>query len=68
MKKGTVKWYDPRKRYGFILPEGENKDIFFHQTNIESSDQVLEENTIVEFEITEGKNGKLQAVNIHPVE
>ena len=33
--KGVIKWYDPRRRYGFILPFDGTKDFFFHASSIE---------------------------------
>lgn len=35
MKQGNVKWYDSKKGYGFIEPDGENKDVFVHVTQLE---------------------------------
>jgi CspA family cold shock protein len=56
-QKGTVKWYDERKGYGFIVPDGEKKDIFCHNTNIENANRLLEPGEIVEFEVANGKKG-----------
>ena len=35
MKYGSVKWYNSKKGYGFIEPDGENKDVFIHVTQLE---------------------------------
>lgn len=35
MKQGNVKWFDSKKGYGFIEPDGENKDVFVHVTQLE---------------------------------
>lgn len=34
MTKGTVKWFNTRKGYGFISPEGGSKDVFVHITQL----------------------------------
>lgn len=34
IKQGQVKWYDEKKGYGFIMPDGETKEIFVHATRI----------------------------------
>jgi CspA family cold shock protein len=56
--KGTVKWFNADKGYGFISPE-EGDDLFVHYSEIQDSGfRTLEEGTTVEFEITQGKKGK----------
>ncbi len=61
--KGTVKWFDPKKGYGFITMEDGN-DIFVHYSAIAMDGfKTLEENQKVEFDITEGPKGK-QASNV----
>ena len=35
MKYGSVKWYNSKKGYGFIEPDGENKDVFIHVAQLE---------------------------------
>ncbi|HEV2361602.1 MAG TPA: cold shock domain-containing protein [Acidimicrobiales bacterium] len=35
---GTVKWYNPRKGYGFIAPDGGQEDVFFHESALGSVD------------------------------
>lgn len=37
MKQGNVKWFDCKKGYGFITPDGEIKDVFVHITQLEKS-------------------------------
>lgn len=37
MSKGTVKWFNTKKGYGFIQPEGGSKDIFVHITQLEKA-------------------------------
>ncbi|WP_373899338.1 cold-shock protein [Haloimpatiens sp. FM7315] len=57
MKKGTVKWFNKEKGFGFLSVEGEN-DVFVHFSAIEGDGfKSLEEGQEVEFEIVEGKKG-----------
>ena len=37
MSKGTVKWFNTKKGYGFIQPESGEKDIFVHITQLEKA-------------------------------
>ena len=63
MTKGTVKWFNNQKGYGFITPES-GKDVFVHHTAIQGEGyKTLEEGQSVEFEITEGPKGE-QAQNV----
>ena len=56
--QGTVKWFNSDKGYGFITQEG-GPDLFVHYSEIQSSGyRSLEEGQKVEFEITDGRNGK----------
>ena len=64
MAKGTVKWFNPEKGYGFISQEG-GEDLFVHWSEIQMDGyKTLDEGAAVEFEITKGDNGKLQASNV----
>lgn len=57
MLKGKVKWFDPKKGYGFIQSD-EGEDIFVHFTSIEGEGfRSLDEGQEVTFEIIEGKKG-----------
>ena len=61
--KGTVKWFNKEKGFGFIAVEGE-KDVFVHFSSIQKDGfKELFEGQEVEFEITEGQKGP-QASNI----
>lgn len=65
--KGTVKFFDGAKGWGFITDENKN-DLFVHYSNIiMEGRKSLDENDVVEFEIGEGKDGRTQAVNVQPV-
>ncbi|MDD2446603.1 MAG: cold-shock protein [Tissierellia bacterium] len=63
MTKGTVKWFNATKGYGFITSET-GEDVFVHFLSIQGDGyKTLDENQEVEFEITEGEKG-LQASNV----
>ena len=63
MPKGTVKWFNDKKGYGFITPE-EGNDVFVHHSAIQGTGfKTLGEGEEVEFEITEGPKGQ-QAANV----
>ena len=64
MDKGTVKWFNAQKGYGFITNESTGEDVFVHFSGIAGEGyKSLEEGQNVTFDITEGNRG-LQAVNV----
>ena len=64
MATGTVKWFNPRKGYGFIEPEEGDKDVFVHISAVKDSGmEDLDEGQELEFEIVEN-NGKSSAENL----
>jgi len=67
MQKGTVKWFDSKKGYGFITSEL-GKDIFVHfKAIIGDGYKSLNKNDAVEFEIESGKGDKSQAKNVRVI-
>jgi len=63
MVKGTVKWFNDKKGYGFLSRE-DGEDVFVHYSAIEKSGfKTLKEGQNVEFEIQDGPKGP-QAVNV----
>lgn len=64
MNKGTVKWFNAQKGFGFITSNETGEDVFIHFSGIASEGfKSLEENQDVMFDITQGARG-LQAVNV----
>ena len=63
MVKGTVKWFNEKKGFGFISQE-EGDDVFVHHTSIEGDGfKTLNEGQSIEFEIQDGPKGP-QAVKV----
>jgi CspA family cold shock protein len=61
--KGTVKWFNESKGYGFISPE-EGKDVFVHFSEIKMEGfKTLTEGQVVQFDVTDGPKGP-QASNV----
>ena len=64
MAQGTVKWFNPEKGYGFIS-QNDGEDLFVHFSEIKMDGfKTLDEGAAVEFDVTMGQNGKLQASNV----
>lgn len=65
MLTGTVKWFNSAKGYGFITPDNGGDDCFVHVTAIQQSGykQLVEEQR-VQYEMMEGRNGRMVAGNI----
>ena len=67
MNRGTVKWFNVRKGFGFIAREDNDEDVFVHYSAIVSEGfKTLHEGDEVTFEIQEGPKG-LQAANVAKV-
>ena len=66
MPRGSVKWFDDRKGYGFIAREG-GKDIFVHFSAIQGNGfKTLSEGQRVEFDVAPGKKGE-EAQNVRVI-
>ena len=65
MPKGTVKWFNPTKGYGFIAPETGGKDVFVHISAVQKAGfRSLSEGQKVDFEVEQQQNGRTAAVNL----
>ncbi len=69
MMKGTVKWFNGQKGYGFIEPEGGGKDVFVHISAVERAGmQSLSEGQKVSFDVVpDRRTGKSSADNLRAV-
>ncbi|TMU57241.1 cold-shock protein [Flagellimonas algicola] len=64
MSKGTVKFFNDSKGYGFITEDGSNTDHFVHVSGLIDE---IREGDAVEFELQQGKKG-LNAVNVQVID
>ena len=65
MPKGTVKWFNPTKGYGFIAPDTGGKDIFVHISAVQKAGlRSLNEGQKVSFEVEQQQNGRSAAVDL----
>ena len=64
MANGKIKWFNPKKGYGFIEPEDGDKDVFIHISALEKAGiKFINENQKISYEVNQVK-GKLSAGNI----
>ncbi len=70
MPKGKVKWFDPHKGFGFIIPNEGEDDIFVHYSGIKGGEdefKTLHDDDVVEYDVEEGDKGPI-AVNVEVTE
>ncbi|MGN7870780.1 cold-shock protein [Paracoccus sp. 22332] len=65
MARGTVKWFNSDKGYGFIAPEAGGGDVFVHITAVQRAGlDTLRDGQKLSFELETGRNGKTSAVDL----
>ena len=65
MPKGTVKWFNTTKGYGFIAPDTGGKDVFVHISAVQKAGlRSLNEGQKLGFDIEQQQNGRAAAVNL----
>lgn len=68
MARGTVKWFNTDKGYGFIAPETGGGDVFVHITAVQRAGlDTLGDGQKVSFELETGRNGKTSAVDLQAI-
>ena len=65
MPTGIVKWFNPVKGFGFIVPDDESDDAFVHISAVEQAGlSSLNEGQKVEFDLQPGRNGRMAAAEL----
>jgi cold shock CspA family protein len=65
IQKGTVKWFNTQKGFGFITPEDGSTDVFVHQTNVQMEGfRSLADGESVEYVVQIDTNGRKKAVSV----
>jgi len=66
MSRGTVKWFNSQKGYGFIQPQGGGKDVFVHISAVEQAGMrsLNEGDKLTYDEVADRKSGKVSAGNL----
>ena len=66
-KTGKVKWFNPKKGYGFVDQDDDEKDMFLHITALQKANiSVLDEGDKISYDVEE-ENGRQSAVNIKQI-
>jgi len=69
MPTGTVKWFNPDKGFGFIVPDGGGTDAFVHISAVQEAGlTTLNEGQRLEYELVPGRNGRMAAGSLKVVD
>lgn len=66
MSKGTVKWFNKDKGFGFIMPDEGGRDLYVQSGHIENQTHALDDGQRVEYETTMGRKGP-EAIQVRPL-
>lgn len=66
MAKGTVKWFNKEKGFGFISPDEGGRDLYVQSTHLEPPLQTLDDGQRVEFDFSIGRKGP-EATRVRPL-
>lgn len=66
MPTGKVKWFDPQKGFGFIVPDGGGSDVFVHHSGLAEEGKPIVEGQAVQYEVESTPRGS-KAVAVRPV-
>jgi cold shock protein len=65
MIHGTVKWFNPKKGFGFIQPQDGGADVFVHVSAVQQAGlSTLNDGQLISFDLEQGRQGKTSAVNL----